>query len=160
MWNCHTCPHFTPSDVQNQNPFSMDPSNPNPSLPVYLNFITLPVNSQRHIEAIHLDFSNAFYIFSYALLLRKIASCLCYLVPQLRDQQIIPSSPSWRTLDTVWFVIRCVTGISPGATSHCFHKWLLKCSRVFKLPSLCRRRQNISINKIPSWQLVTAITYK
>jgi hypothetical protein len=35
----------------------------------------------------------------------------------------------------------------------------VQCGQVFKLSSLCRRRQNTSRNKIPLWQLVPPIRY-
>jgi hypothetical protein len=51
----------------------MDTSNPNPHLQVLLLFLTslLPVNSQRQVDAIYLDFSITFDLVLRALLLRK-----------------------------------------------------------------------------------------
>jgi len=64
---------------------------------------------------------------------------------------------SWNNKKCFWYYW-CTVQIR-RTSCQCFHKRLVQCGQVFKLPSICRRRQNTSRNKIPLWQLVTPIRY-
>ena len=137
-------------------PVSLDSPILNPQPQILLLFCTplfFFVHSQPQVGVPSISNSATLSIFSL--------TCWRHLVPQLHDQQNIPCSLWWRTFDTIWRVIRCATSIISGDTYfHCFHKRLVQCGKVFKWPFIWGRRQNISGNKNPFWQLVNPIRHK
>ena len=71
--NSHTCARFTPSEFQIQSPSAWVHQI---QIPIdksfcFLDSNTLLVNSQSQVDAIYLDFSNAFYLVQHAMLLHK-----------------------------------------------------------------------------------------
>jgi hypothetical protein len=76
---------------------------------IYLDSIAPLVYSQRQVDAIYFDFSNAFNAVPHELIPRKLNDCglscrLHKLVPQLVDQQSISCPLPWSTVFTIWSV--------------------------------------------------------